>query len=67
MKRGLTTAEIVVVHTREIIVDKGVGVNQFKRAGSMKCSFKRDLIDFCCRYHESGAQAFATSKRCIAR
>ena len=57
MKGGLASAEVVVVHGGEIIVDEGVGVDEFDGGGCI------EALVACNGEEHLGAEAFSSGKK----
>ena len=62
----LTPAQGIVIHGRQIVVDQGVGVNQFQRAGRFQDRFRFSADGLAGGHAEHRAQAFAAGGERIA-
>src|SRR5205823_12763411 len=59
-------AEIVIVHAREIIVDEGIGVDAFHRAGERKRIFDLAAARLRRRQTKNRPQPFSTGEQTVA-
>ena len=66
VQRGQATAEIVVVHGGEIIMDEGVAMHAFKRRAHPQRTFGRHAEQARCFDHEEGPQPLAGCQSGIA-
>lgn len=66
MRCGAATAHVVVIHTRQIIVDEGVGVNALDRTSGWESGLARTSACFRRKEAQNGAHALATRKNAVA-
>ena len=62
MDRGLATAQIIVIHRRQIVVDERECVNEFDRSGRRIEFFRIDVQAFTRRIDELWPHALAAGK-----
>ena len=66
MRGGLSTAQIVIVHRRKIIVHQRVGMDQFHRGGRRVQHLRRDVQCFTGEINQQWPQALAAAEHRVA-
>src|SRR5210317_1269162 len=62
--------QIIIIHGRQIIMDKGIGMDAFQGAGSKHYCFRKSIVEIlhrlCRRKAEDWSYPFAAGKKAVA-
>ena len=62
MQGGLASAQIVIIHTGQVIMYQRVGVDAFNRQRRLKCGRLGDIMQSCALENEEAAQHLAATQ-----
>lgn len=65
MQRGLSSADVVVIHTGKVVVDEGVGVDHLKGACGDQRWVERPAGEDAGGHEEPGSDSFSAADRCV--